>query len=335
MTGSLVLRRLLLALPTLFGVIVVVFVLLRVVPGDPIAMMTTSDSRPEDIVNLRRSFGLDGPIYMQFVIYLEHIARGDFGTSISLGQDVMKLILGRLPATLELAVTALLLGSSLGVLLAVVSTYWQGGVIEGLVDGFNAITMAIPEFLWGLIFILVFAVMLPLLPISGRRDPSQAIDLQSEFYLLESLMRGDFRLFGDLLQHLLLPATALALPMVSMVARLLKSSLQQELTQDYILFGRIKGFSRLWVLVRHALPNAMIPTVTAMGVHFIFLIGGTVLVELIFGYPGIGNMLYAAAINRDLPLIQGITIAFAVLFIALNFLIDIAYTLIDPRVRQR
>jgi ABC-type dipeptide/oligopeptide/nickel transport system permease component len=335
MNGLLVFRRLLLALPTLLGVILVVFVLLRVVPGDPIAMMITSDSTPADILHLRHLYGLDQPIYVQFAIYLGQLARGDFGTSISLGQDVLPLILSRLPATLELAVAALILGSVLGLALALVSTYWQGGWIESAVDGFNAFSLAIPEFLWGLIFILVFAVALPLLPISGRRDPSTGIALTSQFYLFESLFRGDFRLFSDVLQHLLLPATALALPMISMVARILKSSLQSELAQDYILFGRIKGFSRFSVLIRHALPNAMIPTVTAMGVHFIFLIGGTVLVELIFAYPGIGNMLYGAAINRDLPLIQGITIAFAVLFIVLNVLIDLTYTLIDPRVRQR
>jgi ABC-type dipeptide/oligopeptide/nickel transport system permease component len=335
MNRRFLLKRLLLALPTLLGVVVVVFVLLRVVPGDPIAMMTTSESTPADIARLRHDYGLDRPIPVQFARYLSQLLHGDFGVSISLGQDVTRLVLERFPATLELAVTALMLGGSCGLALALAATYWEGGWVETLTDGFNAISLAVPEFLWGLILILVFAVFVPLLPISGRRDPSRAIALGSEFYLFEALLRGDFRLVGDLLQHLLLPAAALALPMVAMVARILKASLQVELAKDYILFGRIKGFSRLWVLIRQALPNAMIPTVTALGVHFIFLVGGTVLVELIFAYPGIGNLLYGAAVNRDLPLIQGITIAFAALLIGLNLAVDVVCGLIDPRVRQR
>jgi ABC-type dipeptide/oligopeptide/nickel transport system permease component len=334
MGATFFIRRLLLALVTLLGVVVVVFVLLRVVPGDPIALMITGDTTPADIANLRHSYGLDRSLPVQFILYLEHLLRGDFGVSISLGQDVLQLVLGRLPATLELAFTALVLGAALGLGLGLAAIHWRGKWPEKIIDFVNAIAFAVPEFLWGLILILVFAVFVPILPISGRRDPSQDIDLVSQFYIIEAIARGEFGLAADILRHLILPALALALPMAAMVAQMLKSSLQQELVQDYILLARTKGFSRGRVLLSYALPNAMISTVTIMGVNFIFLVGGTVLVELIFAYPGIGNMLYGAAINRDLPLIQGITFGFAVLFISLNILIDGLYSILDPRVKR-
>jgi peptide/nickel transport system permease protein len=157
----------------------------------------------------------------------------------------------------------------------------------------------------------------------------------TQFYLIESIVTGHFALAGELLQHLALPAIALALPLTAVIARVLKSSLLDATSQEYILLARAEGFSPFYVLIRHALPNALIPTVTIAGVHFTLLIGGTVLVELIFAYPGIGNMLYGAAINRDLPLMQGITIVFAVIFVILNILIDLSYAAINPRVRQQ
>jgi ABC-type dipeptide/oligopeptide/nickel transport system permease component len=236
-TLSYVLRRLLLAIPTLFGVALFTFVVLRLVPGDPIAMMVVGEATPQDIARLRAEYGLDKPIAQQFAIYVGDLLRGNFGTSISFRQDVLEIVLRRLPATLELAAFAL--------------------------------------------------------------------------------------------------GIALALPLAAVISRILKSSLLEALVQDYILLARVKGFSPPTVLVRHALPNAVIPTISVTGVHFVFLVGGTVLVELIFAYPGIGNLLYTAAINRDLPLIQGVTIVFALLFTVLNLLIDLSYGLVNPRIRQR
>jgi peptide/nickel transport system permease protein len=202
-----------------------------------------------------------------------------------------------------------------------------------LIDGFNSVALAIPEFLWGLLLILAFAVLLPVLPISGRVNPAEATHFSSQFYFLESLAKGQLHTAGDLIQHLVLPAMTLALPLIAIIARVLRSSLQSVMTQDYISFARVHGFGKLHVLIRYALPNALLPTLTVTGTHFVFLVGGTVLVELIFAYPGIGNMLYGAAINRDLPLIQGVTIVFAILFIVFNLAIDLSYALIDPRVR--
>lgn len=334
MTPAYLIRRLLHALPTLFGVVVVVFVLLRVVPGDPIAMMVVGEASPQDIAALRELYGLDKPLPQQFLIYLGQLLRGDFGVSISLRQDVLSLVLGRLPATLELALVAMLASTALGALLALAAVQWRATWVETAIDAASALWLSVPEFLWAMLLIILLGVLLPVLPISGRIDPTHAAELSTQFYLLESIVRGRPELAWELVQHLILPATALSLPLIAVVARVLKTSLVEALTQDYILLARVKGFTDRRILTREALPNAIGPALTVAGVHFVFLVGGTVLVELIFAYPGIGNMLYTAAVNRDLPLIQGVTIMFALLFILLNLAIDLIYPLVNPRVRH-
>jgi ABC-type dipeptide/oligopeptide/nickel transport system permease component len=333
-SAAFLLRRLLLTLPTLVGVAVIVFVLLRIVPGDPISMMVVGEATPEDIARLRASYGLDKSIPAQFVIYVGHLLTGDLGISISLRQDVLRLVLGRLPATLELAFVSIIFSAFAGLALALASTHWKGGWVERAIDSMNAVALAIPEFLWALLLVIAFGVLLPWLPIAGRLDPVKASTFSTNFYLVESLLRGNFALAAEISRHLILPAVALSLPLIAVIARVLKSSLAEVMVQDYILLARVKGFGAARILIREALPNALLPTITVSGVHFIFLVGGTVLIELIFSYPGIGNMLYSAAVNRDLPLIQGVTLIFALLFVVLNLLIDLSYALINPRVRH-
>jgi len=335
MSASLLLRRLLLAVPTLLGVALTVFVLLRVVPGDPVAMMIVGESSPEDIRQLRVQYGLDKSIAEQFLIFLQDVASGNLGTSITLKQDVLGLVLGRLPATLELAVVAIILSLIAGFLFALAATYWRGSVVETAIDSMNSVALAIPEFLWALLLILAFGVLWPVLPLSGRIDPARSFEFSTQFYLLESLATLRLSQVGELLQHLILPATALALPLLAVIARVLKSSLLEAGVQDYILLARVKGFSPPRVLFQHALPNALLPTITLTGVNFVFLVGGTVLVELIFAYPGIGNLLYVAAVNRDLPLIQGVTIVFACIFVLMNFAFDLLHAALNVRARDR
>jgi peptide/nickel transport system permease protein len=327
-------RRLGMTLPTLFGVTVFVFVLLRVVPGDPIAMMIPGEASPLDIARLRASYGLDRSIPVQFIVFLRNIFSGDFGTSISLRQDVLRLVMERLPATLELAFLALGIAVVVGTAFALIAVHWHRRWPETAVDGVSAVALAIPEFLWALLLILLFSVSIPLFPISGRIEPVSTAEFHTQFYLLESLLTGRLALFGEVLQHMTLPAVSLALPLIAVIARVLKSSLLDAINQDYVLLAEAKGFSPAYVLIRHALPNALIPTVTITGAQFTLLVGGTVLVELIFAYPGIGNMLYGAAVNRDLPLMQGLTIVFAVIFMLLNICVDLSYALINPRVKQ-
>ena len=329
------LRRLFWAIPTLFGVALIVFVLLRIVPGDPIAMLIPPGARAEDIANLREFYGLDKPIWQQFVAWLGAVAQGNFGNSISLRENVLSLVLSRLPATLELAFLAVTIALALGVSFAVASVYWRGRWPESLADGFSGLALAIPDFLWGLIFILVLGVLLPVMPISGRLDPALEFSPATQFYLIESLLRGEFRIFASLISHSILPAVALALPLAAMIMRVLKNSLNETMNQDYIMLARVKGFTRTRIIWREALRNALIPTIALTGVQFTFLIGGTVLIEYIYSYPGIGNMAIGAVAQRDLPLIQGLVLTFAVLFIAINFLIDASYHWLNPRVRQR
>lgn len=329
------LRRLFWAIPTLFGVALIVFVLLRVVPGDPIAMLIPPGAREADIANLRELYGLDKPIWQQFVSWLGAVAQGNFGNSISLRENVLSLVLSRLPATLELAFLAVAIALLLGVLFAVASVYWRGRWPESLADGFSGLALAIPDFLWGLIFILLLGVLIPVMPISGRLDPSLDFNPTTQFFFIESLLRGEFRVLASLISHSVLPALALALPLAAMIARVLKNSLNEAMNQDYIMLARVKGFTRRRIIWREALPNALIPTVALTGVQFTFLIGGTVLIEYIYSYPGIGNMAIGAVIQRDLPLIQGLVLTFAVLFIAINCLVDASYHWLNPRVRQR
>jgi peptide/nickel transport system permease protein len=279
-------------------------------------------------------YGLHEPIFQQFITWLGEVAGGDLGTSISLRQNVLGLILNRLPSTLELVGVAMLIAVTIGSGLAIVGVYWQEGWPEAVVDGVTGLLLAIPDFLWGLLFILVLGVLWPLLPISGRLDPRLALKFSTQFYVLESLILGKWSQVGMLLSHLILPAFALALPLVAAIVRVLKNSLKEVMTQDYILLAQVKGFSRWRVILWEALRNAMIPTVTLTGVQFTFLLGGTVLVERIFSYPGIGNMAIGAVIERDLPLIQGLVLTFAVLFIATNLLIDLTYAWLNPRVQH-
>jgi peptide/nickel transport system permease protein len=334
MPGAYLARRLLLALPTLAGVAVIVFVLLRVVPGDPIAMMIPPGAGPGDIARLRAHYGLDLPVWRQFLAWLGDVAVGDFGTSISLRQDVAGLILGRLPATLELAAIAMAIAVALGLALGLAATRWRGRWPETGADGLVGLALAVPDFLWALVFVLLLGVAFPVLPISGRVDPRLGLDFATQFYLVESLLTGRLAVAGMLLQHLVLPAAALALPLASVIARLLKTSLAEVMGEDYILMARVKGFGPWRVIVAEGLRNALIPTVTLSGVQFTFLVGGTVLIERIFGYPGIGNMAISAVIERDLPLIQGLILTFAVLFIAVNLAIDMTMVLLNPRVRH-
>jgi ABC-type dipeptide/oligopeptide/nickel transport system permease component len=334
MTARAALTRFLTTLVTLFGVAVVVFVVIRVAPGDPIAMMLPPGASAEDIDRLRALYGLDKSILQQFWIWVGGILQGDFGTSISLRQGVAGIVLSRLPATLELATLALVIASALGVALAVLGTLRRERPAESAVDLWNGFTLSIPDFLWGLIFILLLGVVIPLFPVSGRISPALNPDYATNFLLLESMLRLDWPVFSNLVTHMTLPALALALPLSAVIAQVLKQSLKEVMHLDYVMLAKSKGFSEYAVLWREAMRNAVLPTMTLVGVQFTFLIGGTVIVERLFSYEGLGNLAIDAVINRDLPLIQGIVLLFSVLFIAINLAVDLAYAWLNPRLRH-
>ena len=319
---------------TLFGVAVIVFVVIRVVPGNPIALMLPPGATEEDIARLTALYGLDRSIAAQFAIWLGGVVQGDFGTSITARQPVLDLVLGRLPATLELSVLALGIAVVLGGVAALLGTLRRGGKTEAAIDIGNGMALSVPDFLWGLILILGLGVVWPVFHISGRITPSLELPFVTNFYLFESLVRLRFDLTVDLLGHMLLPALALAIPLAAIIGQLLKQSLKETMHLDYVTLSRTKGYSETHVILREALPNAVLPTLTLVGVQFTFLIGGTVIIERLFSYEGLGNMAIDAVINRDLPLIQGIVILFAVIFTGVNLIVDLAYAALNPRLRH-
>ncbi|KSV66552.1 ABC transporter permease [Sinorhizobium sp. GW3] len=319
---------------TLLGVSVVVFMIIRVAPGDPVAMMLPPNATAADIDHIRALYGFDRTLLEQYFIWVSGVFHGDFGTSISLRQDVLSLVLGRLPATLELSVVALLMAIVIGVPLAIVGAREQGTSVEIGIDVVTGAALSIPDFLWGLWLILLFGVLIPIFQVSGRLSPQLYLQFVTQFYLLESMVRLRLDVTADLLSHLFMPALALALPLAAIITQLLKMSLKDVMTLDYVTLSRVKGFSETHVIVREALKNAALPTLTLIGVQFTFLIGGTVIVERLFSYEGLGNMAVDAVINRDLPLIQGIVILFATLFVFINLAFDMMSTLLNPRLRH-
>jgi ABC-type dipeptide/oligopeptide/nickel transport system permease component len=329
-----ILSRIITTLITLFGVAVIVFVVIRIAPGDPIAMMLPPGATAADIDRLRALYGLDRSIAEQFFIWLGQVAQGDFGTSISIRRNVLSIVLDRLPATLELSLLALLIAVVIGTTLAFVATRWRETPAETGVDVASGVALSVPDFLWGLALILALGVAWPVFEISGRVSPRLEIPFVSDFYLIESLLRLRFDVTADLLDHMTMPAIALALPLAAVIAQLLKSSLKEAMSQDYVMLARTKGFSESRVILRDALRNAMLPMLTLTGVQLTFLIGGTVIIERIFSYEGLGNLAIDAVINRDLPLVQGIVLVFAALFVAINLAVDLLYALLNPRLRH-
>jgi len=321
-------------LVTLLGVAVIVFFVIRVVPGNPIAMMLPPGASAADIDRLRALYGLDKSIPQQFLIWGWGVLHGDFGMSITSRQPVLALVLSRLPATLELSVMALILACLIGGFAALTGTRLRGRRPEVAIDVANGVALSIPDFLWGLFLILGFGVLIPVFHISGRVTPSLKLPFTTNFYLTEALLRLRFDLWADILSHMFLPALALAIPLAAIIAQLLKQSLKETMHLDYVTLARTKGYGENHVILREALPNAILPTLTLVGVQFTFLIGGTVIIERLFSYEGLGNMAIDAVINRDLPLIQGIVILFALIFTGVNLCVDLTYALLNPRLRH-
>lgn len=328
-----ILRRLFYILTTLIGVSVITFVILRVIPGDPILMMLPPGATQEDIQKLSAQYGLDRPIPVQYGIWLSKVVRGDFGVSIHMKQDVMELIRQRLPATLELVFAATAVALALGIFVGTYSVMKRGTLVDK-VGSFTAVLgLSIPDFLWGLLFVLFLGVFWHLLPISGRVASTYTVKTITGFYLVDTLLRMDFKVLASALKHLLLPALSLALPLTAIVIRVIKSSLLEVINEDYILLARVKGLAERVVIFVHALRNALIPTTTIVGVQFGFLMGGTVLVEIIYSWPGLGKLAVTAIITRDLPLIQGVVLVLAFIFVIVNLIVDLLYTVMNPKIR--
>ena len=327
-------RRLLLAAPILLCVSVLVFVILRLLPADPVSMSLPPGATAADFERLNRELGFDRPIPAQYGIWLGKFLVGDLGASIHFRRPVADLVGAALPATVELVAVGLALGSVAGVLGGLVMFAWRDRSGEGALDLASTAMMSIPEFLWALLLILGLGVALPLLPFIGRISPDiGAPPHLTGFLLLDSLIAFRLDALASAATHLVLPSLALAIGLAPLVMRVLRSSLLETVGEDYVALARLRGLSERRVLLRHALPNAALPTLSLIGVQGGFMFGGTVLVEVIFGYPGLGNLIVDAVRNHDLPVIQAVALVYCLLVLAINAVVDVLYLTVNPRLR--
>lgn len=330
---AIVLRRLLLAIPTLLLLSLVVFVVLRMLPVDPLAMLLPASATSADAAALRQQLGFDKPIPQQFLIWLWQALNGNLGSSINFRQPVAQLMFAAVPATLELTLTSLLLALLISVPGGVLAFVLYQRRREAAADLIVALMQSIPSFLWSLLLILAFGVWWPLLPFSGRVGDGVTLPGITGFALVDLLLVGRFEAWLSAVSHLLLPALALALGFAPLVIRVLRSSLIDAANEPYVEFARLRGLSETRILWRHMLKNAALPTVTMIGVQFGFLFGGALLVEMIFGFPGVGNLMVQAVKGNDLPLIQGIALIFCVLMLVITVIVDVLYAVLNPRLR--
>jgi peptide/nickel transport system permease protein len=331
--SAIVLRRLLLAIPTLLLLSMVVFVVLRMLPVDPLAMLLPASATAADAAALRQQLGFDKPIPQQFLIWLWEAVNGNLGRSINFRQPVVQLMLAAVPATLELTLTGLLLALVISVPGGVLAFVLHQRRHEAAADLIVALMQSIPAFLWSLLLILAFGVFWPVLPFSGRVGDGVTLPDITGFALVDLLLVGRFEAWLSAVSHLLLPALALALGFAPLVIRVLRSSLIDAANEPYVEVARLRGLSETRILWRHMLKNASLPTITMIGVQFGFLFGGALLVEMIFGFPGVGNLMVQAVKGNDLPLIQGIALIFCVLMLVITVIVDVLYTVLNPRLR--
>lgn len=314
--GLFVLRRLLHAIPLLFAVVVLNYVLIASTPGDPVTALVGDFPAPADYrAQVRHDYGLDRPVPVQVARYVARVLHGDLGYSFANRQPVLSLILGRLGATLELTGTALAFASLLGVVLGVLSARAPDGVLDRAVRGLATTGFALPEFWVGQMLILVFAIWLGWLPSQG----SHAI-------------RGGGGL-ADALRHLILPALALSLRYLALIARITRTAMLDVLSADYILASRARGASERTVLFGHALRNAAAPVITVIGFNLGFILAGSALIETVFGWPGIGRLLFDSIASRDYPTMLGILLLVSITVVLANLATDILHRLLDPRLR--
>ena len=327
------LRRLLAAVPTLFVVSTIIFVVLRVLPADPLAMSLPPGATQQELSAMRVEMGFDRPIAVQYGIWLAHVARGDFGVSIHFQQPVTQLVAGALPTTLELLAVGLPLGIAIGLGGGLLMFAGRRSVVGEGTDLAGIVLMSIPEFLWALLLLLGFGVWWRVLPFIGRLDPQYTLPAVTHFMLIDAVLAGRPDAFLNALEHLSLPALALALALAPLIMRTLRSSLLAVYTEDYVHVARLRGLGETHILLRHAFKNAALPTVSLIGVQAGFMFGGTLLVEVIYTLPGIGNLMVEAIGAHDLPLIQGIALCYCVVVLAIGALVDFASVAIDPRLR--
>lgn len=332
---SIILARVLQAIPTIFGIVVVTFLLTRALPGDPAAYFAGASATPESIAEIRAKLGLDQSLPLQFIAYLKDLATGNLGQSISTGQPVATELLKRLPASLELTLFALLMSVAIAIPLGVLAAVRQDTWVDQLCRFIVTAGVSLPTFFTGLLLVYVLYFLLGWAPAPlGRLDMLNIPPPQvTGFLVIDGLIAREWGTAWAAFKQLLLPSTTLALFTLAPLARMTRAAMLQALASEYLRTARAAGLSRGRVLMVYAFRNAMLPIITTLGMVFSFSLGANVLVEKVFAWPGIGSFAIEALVVSDYAAVQGFVLSMAVLFVVLNLVVDTLYTLVDPRVR--
>jgi peptide/nickel transport system permease protein len=332
-----ILKRLSLLLPTILGVVTLVFFMIALAPGDPARVMLGERANAEQVAKLRVELGLDKPLIQQYGLYLSRIVRLDLGKSITSGQQIAQEIKDRFPATIELALWAMIFASVLGVLLGVTSAIRRNTWVDYTTMGGALVGVSMPVFWLGLVLIMIFSVWLDLLPTGGRINIRYFFEPITNFYVLDGLIlwvtKGTPKYFISAVEHLILPTIALGTIPLAIIARTTRSSMLEVLQQDYIKTARSAGIKEKRVIYRYALRNALLPVITVIGLQFGLLLSGAILTETVFSWPGIGKWIYVAIGARDYPAVQGGIIFISTFFVLINLVVDILYSVVNPKIR--
>ena len=326
-------RRVLALIPVLFGISILVFFLIRMIPGDPVIVMLGDRARPEAIAAVRERMGLNEPIHIQYVKYMGSLLRGDLGQSIINRTEVTRELIYRLPATIEMVAFSMIIGVVVGVSIGIISAVRRNSWFDvaGMVGALLGVSM--PIYWLALIMIYAFAVNRHWLPPSARLDVQLIIDRKTGFMLIDTLLMKDIDLFFNAVWHMIMPSFVLSTVIMPILARLTRSSMLEVLRQDYVRTARAKGLRERVVIVRHALKNALLPVVTVIGLQLGGLLGGAILTETVFSWPGMGTWTYRAILARDYPIVQGSVLVSACIYVFMNLIVDISYSFLDPRIR--
>ncbi|MGF9978781.1 ABC transporter permease [Viridibacillus arvi] len=326
-------KRLLQLIPVLLGMTFIVFLIIRAIPGDPAQVILGQQATKEAKAALRASLGLDNPWYIQYVNYLGDLLTGDLGESMRTKATVSSELWPYLAATFELALFAMILAVIIGVNAGIVSAWFQNYWFDYFAMILALIGVSMPIFWLGLMGQWVFGIQMDLLPTSGREDARNPVDPITYMYVVDTIIHGRFDQLWDVLKHLILPAIALATIPMAIIARMTRSSMLEVMRSDYVRTARAKGQNMFWVVYKHALKNAIIPVLTVIGLQMGLLLGGAILTETIFSWPGIGRYIYDAIGYRDYPVIQSGILVIAFVFVMINLIVDILYSFIDPRIK--
>ncbi len=326
-------RRGLGTIPVIILISLLVFMLVQAAPGDPADLLLSDEADAQDVAEARARWGLDQPVYIQYAKFLWAALQGDLGTSFRYADPVLLMIVERLPATIELAAVSILIAVIFGVPLGV----WAGARPNSWVDNFGSLVgffgISMPNFWLGIMLILVVSGYFNLLPTAGRDTYGIAGDPITGFYILDSVLQNNWAGVWDGIKHIILPATALGTNMMGILMRVTRSSVLEVMEEDYVTTARAKGLSERSVLWHHVVRNALIPIVTVVGLELGTLLSGSIIVETVFAWPGSGSLLISAITSRDYPLITGTVLMYTMAFVIINFVIDVLYAAIDPRIR--